>query len=143
MRAVQDNVDCESCRVNLQAPRNHSTTTALVASIDRGGLSYPSLRFVGFVSQLEETASEVATALLKQPQPLKEFSDMVLPSLLKNSFVVCSTNNGASHRTLLLKVLLRKFMRPFLAYFTSKLMQQQAKRKVLDTKPLSRKVLKV
>lgn len=127
----------------MQAPSNHSTTTALVAGIDRGGLSYPSLTFVGFVSQLEKAASEVATSLLKQPQPLKKFSDMVLPSLLKNSFFVCSADNSVPHRTILLKLLLRKFMRPFLTNFTSKLTEEQAKRKVLDKKPLSRKVLKV
>ncbi|KAH9372230.1 hypothetical protein HPB48_003437 [Haemaphysalis longicornis] len=106
-------------------------------------MSYPSLTFVGFVSQLEKAASEVATALLKQPQPLKKFSDMVLPSLLKNSFFVCSVDNSVPHRTILLKLLLRKFMRPFRTNFTSKLTEEQAKRKVLDKKPLSRKVLKV
>lgn len=95
------------------------------------------------MSQLEEAASEVATALVKQLQPLKKFSDMVLPSLLKNTFFVCSADNSMPHRTLLLKVLLRNFMRPFLTNFTNKLTEQQAKRKVLDKKPLSRKVLKV
>lgn len=143
VRAVHDNVSCEGCLSKIQAPKSSSTTIALIAGVDRGGLSYPTLAFVGFVSLLESTASTVAAVLVKGPQPLKKFSSTVLPALMKNPLFDCSTNDSVSHKAALLNLLLRKFMRPFLANFTNNLTEAHAKRKLLNKKPLSRKVLKV
>ncbi|CAN7941157.1 unnamed protein product [Ixodes hexagonus] len=118
VRAIQDGIDCDGCLLKLRAPTSHSTTTALIAGIDRGGLSYPTLAFVGFVSHLENAASSVAPALVRGPQPLKRFSSRVLPSVLKNPLFECRTDKTVSHRTNLVN-LLRKFMRPFLANFAN------------------------
>ncbi|KAM7295701.1 uncharacterized protein ISCGN_020974 [Ixodes scapularis] len=143
VRAIQDNIDCEGCLVKLQAPTSRSTTTALIAGIDRGGLSYPTSTFVGFISHLESAASSVAPVLVTVPQPLKKFVNLVLPAVVKNPLFECSKDKTVSHRMALLNIILRKFMRPFLSNFTSKLTETQAKRKRLNSKPMSRKVLKV
>nr|XP_037275313.1 uncharacterized protein LOC119167958 [Rhipicephalus microplus] len=143
VRAVQDNICCEGCLMKIQAPKSSSTTTALIAGIDRGGLSYPSLPFVGFVSVLEGAASKAAAILVKGQKPLQKFSSIVLPSLLKNSLFACTMNDSVSHRAALLNLILRKFMRPFLANYANNLTEAHSKRKLLNRKPLSRKVLKV
>ncbi|XP_037268860.2 uncharacterized protein LOC119160746 isoform X2 [Rhipicephalus microplus] len=143
VRAVQDNSCCEGCLMKIQAPKSSSTTTALIAGIDRGGLSYPSLPFVGFLSVLEGAASKAAAILVKGQKPLQKFSSIVLPSLLKNSLFACTMNNSVSHRAALLNLILRKFMRPFLANYANNLTEAHSKRKLLNRKPLSRKVLKV
>ncbi|KAH9384524.1 hypothetical protein HPB48_026532 [Haemaphysalis longicornis] len=73
VRAIQDNIECEGCLVKLQAPSSGSQTTALIAGVHRGGLSYPTLPFVGLVHYLEQAASRVASVLVKGPQPCKKF----------------------------------------------------------------------
>ncbi|XP_049271008.1 uncharacterized protein LOC125756192, partial [Rhipicephalus sanguineus] len=143
VRAVQDNICCEGCLMKIQAPKSNSTTTALIAGVDRGGLSYRSLPFVGFVSILEGAASKAAAILMKRQKPLQKFSSIVLPSLLKNSLFACTMNDSVSHRAALLNLILRKFMRPFLAIYANNLTEAHSKRKLLNKKPLSRKVLKV
>ncbi|XP_075743746.1 uncharacterized protein LOC142802647 [Rhipicephalus microplus] len=145
VRAVQDNICCEGCLMKIQAPKSSSTTTSLIAGIDRGGLSYPSLPFVGFVSVLEGAASKAAAILVKGQKPLQKFSSivLVLPSLLKNSLFACTMNDSVSHRAALLNLILRKFMRPFLANYANNLTEAHSKRKLLNRKPLLRKVLKV
>ncbi|KAH7985769.1 hypothetical protein HPB49_026279 [Dermacentor silvarum] len=143
VRAVQDCIECEGCLINMRAPVSHSTTTAIIAGMDRSGLSYPTLAFVGFVSRLENAASSVAPALVRGPKPLKKFTDLVLPSLQKNPLFVCPKDTPEPHRLALLRLLVQKFMRPFLANFTSDLAQEHAKRKIINAKPKSRKILKV
>ncbi|XP_075721826.1 uncharacterized protein LOC119186338 [Rhipicephalus microplus] len=143
VRAIQDNIECEGCLVKLQAPSSSSPTTALIAGIDRGGLSYPTLPFVGFVHHLEQAASRVASVLVKGPQPLKKFSAVVLPSLLKSPLFDCAEDKSVPHKTKLVSVVLQKFMRPFLSNTANGLTVSNAKKKALKTKPTSRKVLKV
>ncbi|KAL1429305.1 hypothetical protein MTO96_016462 [Rhipicephalus appendiculatus] len=143
VRAVQDNITCEGCILKLESPKSHSTTTALIADIDRGGLSYPSIAFVGFVSLLELAASRVAALLMRQPQPLQKFVCAVLPSILKNPLFKCERDDSVAHTTALVKLIILKFLRPFLANVSSNMTEKQAKRKLLHTKPQSRKVLKV
>ncbi|KAH8027340.1 hypothetical protein HPB51_004692 [Rhipicephalus microplus] len=143
VRAIQDNIECEGCLVKLQAPSSSSPTTALIAGIDRGGLSYPTLPFVGFVHHLEQAASRVASMLVKGPQPLKKFSAVVLPSLLKSPLFDCAEDKSVPHKTKLVSVILQKFMRPFLSNTANGLTVSNAKKKALKTKPTSRKVLKV
>ncbi|XP_077484185.1 uncharacterized protein LOC144094136 [Amblyomma americanum] len=143
VRAVQDCIACEGCLINLRAPASQSTTTAIIAGMDRGGLSYPTLAFVGFVSRLEGAASSVAPVLVRGPRPLKKFADLVLPSLAKNTLFVCSKDTTGPHRMALLKLIVHKFMRPFLSNFASDLTEVHAKRKLISAKPKSRKVLKV
>ncbi|KAH7944684.1 hypothetical protein HPB51_028602 [Rhipicephalus microplus] len=143
VRAIQDNIECEGCLVKLQAPSSSSPTTALIAGIGRGGLSYPTLPFVGFVHHLEQAASRVASVLVKGPQPLKKFSAVVLPSLLKSPLFDCAEDKSVPHKTKLVSVILQKFMRPFLSNTANGLTVSNAKKKALKTKPTSRKVLKV
>ncbi|KAH7940583.1 hypothetical protein HPB49_002329 [Dermacentor silvarum] len=105
VRAVQDCIECEGCLINLRAPVSHSTTTAIIADMDRGGLSYPTLAFVGFVSRLENAASSVAPAPVRGPKPLKKFTDLVLPSLRKNPLFVCPKDTTEPHRLALLRLI--------------------------------------
>ncbi|XP_075555958.1 uncharacterized protein LOC142588270 [Dermacentor variabilis] len=143
VRAVQDNIDCLGCIDKLRAPTCTSTTTALIAGIDRGGLSYPTLAFVGFVSLLEGATSKAAAVLVKGPQPLKKFGEVVLPSIVKNPLFMCSTNHSEAHRMELVRLVLKKFMRPFLTNFAGLLTEGNAKRNALNRKPNCRKVLEV
>ncbi|XP_037523600.2 DNA transposase THAP9 [Rhipicephalus sanguineus] len=143
VRAVRDNIMCEGCIMKLESPKSHSTTTAIIAGIDRGGLSYPSIAFVGFVSLLEFAASRAAALLIRRPQPLQKFTCAVLPSVIKNPLFKCERNDSVAHTTALVKLILVKFLRPFLANFSSNMTETHAKRKLLHSKPQSRKVLKV
>ncbi|XP_070379309.1 uncharacterized protein [Dermacentor albipictus] len=143
VRAVQDCIACEGCLINLSAQASQSTTTAIIAGMDRGGLPYPALAFVGFVSRLEGAASSVALVLVRGPRPLKKFADLVLPSLTKNPQFVCVKVTTEPHRRALLKLMVHKFMRSFLSNFASDLTEEYAKGKLINAKPKSRKVLKV
>ncbi|KAM7281505.1 uncharacterized protein ISCGN_005772 [Ixodes scapularis] len=141
--AVQDRIQCEGCLLKLQAPHSCSPTTALIAGIDRGGLSYPTLAFVGFVCHLERAATGAATVLARGPKPLKTFTSAVLPALMKNPFFECPQDSSVAHKRALVSLLLSKFMRPFLANLTNGMTEAHAKRKLLKKKPMSRKVLKI
>lgn len=144
VRAVQDGIEFEGCLNNLRAPASQSATTAIIAGMDRGGLSYPTLAFAGFVSRLEKLESSVAPVLVRGPRPLKKFADLVLPSLRKNPLFMCTkTQPSLTEWRYYIRLVTQKFMRPFLANFTSDLAEQHAKRKVINAKPKSRKVLKV
>lgn len=81
--------------------------------------------------------------LVKGPQPLKKFSAVVLPSLLKSPLFDCAEDKSVPHKTKLVSVILQKFMRPFLSNTANGLTVSNAKKKALKTKPTSRKVLKV
>lgn len=115
--------------MKLQAPSSSSPTTALIAGVDRGGLSYPTLPFVGFVHHLEQAASRVTSVLVKGPQPLKKFSAVVLPSLLKSPLFHCAQDKSVPHKTKLVSVILQKFMRPFLSNTANGLTVCNAKKK--------------
>lgn len=115
--------------MKLQAPSSSSPTTALIAGVDRGGLSYPTSPFVGFVHHLEQAASRVASVLVKGPQPLKKFSAVVLPSLLKSPLFDCAQDKSVPHKTKLVSVILQKFMRPFLSNTANGLTVCNAKKK--------------
>lgn len=143
VRAVEDNIECEGCLSNLREPTSSSTTTELIAGIDRGGLSYPSLPFVGLVSHLDGAATSVAPILMKESRPLKNFVSLVLPSLAKNPLFSCKTNGTTTHKMALLELIVKKFMRPFLSNFSRAVTELHVKSKRLSVKPQSRKVLKV
>lgn len=142
VRAVQDNIECMGCLDKLRAPTSVSTT-ALIAGIDRGGLSYPTLAFVGFITRLKNSASRVAAELVKGPQPLKKFAAVILPSAVKNPLFECLVDKSEAHIMRLLKLIVQKFMRPFSTNFAGHPTERNAKRKLLNKKPCSRKVIKV
>lgn len=140
---MQDNIPCPGCLDTVKAPASSSPTTALIANIDRGGLSYPRLSFVGFVVNLEKAASASVTALLKSRWPVKKFVEAVLPAVCKNPLLQCEHDASEDHRRALATVIIRKFMRPFLANHTRNVSEKKQKAKNLNSKPESRKLLKV
>lgn len=83
VRAVEDNIECEGRLSTLREPTSSSTTTELIAGIDRGELSYPSLPFVGLVPHLDGAATSVAPILVKESRLLKNFVLLVLSSMAK------------------------------------------------------------
>nr|XP_037270149.1 uncharacterized protein LOC119161734 [Rhipicephalus microplus] len=143
VRAVQDNIVGEECVMKLKSLTLNSTTTVIIADIDSGGLSYPSIAFVGFVSLLEYAASRAVPLLIKRPQPRQKFTCAVLPSVIKNPLFKCERNDSVAHTTALVKLILVKFLRPFRAKCSSNVTETHAKRKLLHAKPQSLKVLKV
>ncbi|XP_040354454.2 LOW QUALITY PROTEIN: uncharacterized protein LOC120850237 [Ixodes scapularis] len=143
VRAVQDNISCLGCLDTVKAPASSSPTTALIVNIDRGGLSYPRLSFVGLVINLEKAASASVTALLKSKRPVQQFLGAVLPALCRNPLLQCEHDSSEDHRRALATVIVRKFMRPFLVNHTRNVSERKRKKKNLKGKPESRKVLKV
>lgn len=74
VRVVREKMQCPGCLAGIEAESPQVTLiTALVSGIDRGGLSYPTPKFVGFVEKLEAAAREILPHLLQHPHPLKRF----------------------------------------------------------------------
>ncbi|KAG0441193.1 hypothetical protein HPB47_016017 [Ixodes persulcatus] len=142
VRAVQDNISCLGCLDTVKVPASSSPTTALIVNIDRGGLFYPRLSFVGFVINLERAASASVTALLKSRRPVQQFLGAVLPAVCRNPLLQCEHDSSEDHRRALATVIERKFMTPFFVNHTRNVSETKRK-KNLKGKPESRKVLKV
>ncbi|KAM7296142.1 uncharacterized protein ISCGN_021331 [Ixodes scapularis] len=143
VRAVQDKISCPGCLDTVKAPASSSPTTALIVNIDRGGLSYPRLSFVGFVINLERAASTSVIALLKSRRPVQQFLGAVLPAVCRNPLLQCEHDSSEDHRRALATVIVRKFTRSFLVNHTRNVSERKWKKKNLKVKPESRKVLKV
>lgn len=102
VKTVKDNILCRGCLETVKAPSCCSLTTALTANIDRGGLCYPYLVFVGFIVVLEKAASTALEKLQQADTPLKEFLMAVVPAVAKNPVFVSGryfeeSQNDASH----------------------------------------------
>lgn len=143
VRAVEDNIECEGRLSNLWEPTSSSRTTELIAGIDRGELSYPSLPFVGLVPHLDGAATSVAPILVKESRLLKNFVLLVLSSLAKKPCLLCKSDGPTTHKMALLELIVKNFMRPFLSNFSRAVTELHAKSKRRSVKPQSRKVLKV
>lgn len=87
--------------MKLQSPGTQSTTTALIAGIHRGGLSYHTVTFIGIVILLEGDASRMTAELVRRPRPLRRFACMTAPSLMKNSLRQCPVDDSVPQRTVL------------------------------------------
>ncbi|XP_064469557.1 uncharacterized protein LOC135384276 [Ornithodoros turicata] len=142
VRAVSDNIACHKCIQQMEAPRTQSPTTSIIWNLDRGGLSYPNLQFVGFVGTLILVAEKVAAKMLLTKQPQKQFVNALVPVVGNNPLFIHS-GGSKEHTEALVRLTLRKFTRPFLTNETRRLSEANEKVKNLAKKPQSRKVLKV
>lgn len=143
VKAVQDSTECSGCVELLKGPSSRSCTTALIAGIDRGGLCYPKLEFVGFLFHLETAANAMAKPLLNVPHPLRHFVDKVMPHVVQNPLFSCGVNPALEHKRGLVRLILEKFMRPFLSNYANNASERGVKRRAVGSKPLSTKVLKL
>lgn len=143
MRAVEDNIACDGCLHQLKSPPHKSATVEIVHNLDRGGLRYPSPRFVNFFRTLESAANSAQTELLALRKPLLTFVQKVLPAIASNPLFSCEVNDSQDHRTALATLVVRKFMRPFLTNIASNITEDLQAKNVIKEKPTSRKVLKV
>lgn len=73
VQVVKEKLTCDGCLEGLKSERSPSLLTGLIFSVDRGGLSYPTSTFVGFIVSLEEASLKLLPNLMRHPQPLKSF----------------------------------------------------------------------
>lgn len=122
---------CGGSLATVKAPASCSSTTTPISSIDRGGLWYPRVAFVGFVIAPEGTAGTVIHTLLKTHPPLQEFSLAVTPPITKNPLLSYRDDMSDTHRKKLVVPIVKKFMRPFLANYVKNASEENQENKML------------
>ncbi|XP_064460234.1 uncharacterized protein LOC135370424 [Ornithodoros turicata] len=98
VKAVENRMKCAGCLVRLKSEASDRPTVAIINNLDRVGLSYPSLEFVGFLLKLEEAASTVRSTLLQMQKPLYWFVNRL--ALVHDSLLTYGELNHPDGRTI-------------------------------------------
>ncbi|KAH9365035.1 hypothetical protein HPB48_007960 [Haemaphysalis longicornis] len=133
-RSANERIPCESCTCLLQGPKSDAAILGLIVHQDRGGLFYPSQELVKVLLGLRKFADTVLDnrkSVFKPLQISMEKSDETLPVLLCN-------NKDKEHRNTLLQLIAKKFTN-----YAAGVTDHNRVAKLLERKPLSRKVLKL
>lgn len=144
VRVVEENIQCDDCVNRVSSAQSPSPIMALIKGKDRGGLRYPKPIFVMLLTRLERVVDEALKSMIGQPRILRTLSDMLLPYMSRNPVLQCGKD---VHSEILSKLILQKFLRPYITNFTNNLTDQfrrdyVAKRKENSEKKLSRKSVK-
>ncbi|XP_064470068.1 uncharacterized protein LOC135384812 [Ornithodoros turicata] len=132
-QVVKERTDCSGCLRGIQGPSTGSPNLGLVHNLDRGGLSYPTAHFLGFVCTLEETAQALLPTLLTLNRPLQGFIRAALPEVMLNPLFHC--NQNPLHCKTVAQLVLMKFLRPFIDNTCRDHTQRQARKKLVQNKP--------
>uniref|UniRef100_A0A6G5AGZ2 Uncharacterized protein n=1 Tax=Rhipicephalus microplus TaxID=6941 RepID=A0A6G5AGZ2_RHIMP len=142
VKAAEDCITCDDCIGKIKAPSSSGPATAVIFNLDRGGLSYPTISFLSFVSTLERAAEAFAPLAISKKRPMALFVQTVLPAVALNPLF---SHKGATseHREAMARLVLQKFSRPFFSNYVRDKTAKEGKRKRIAEKPKSRKILKV
>nr|XP_037286046.1 uncharacterized protein LOC119179074 [Rhipicephalus microplus] len=86
VKAAEDCITCDDCIGKIKAPSSSGPATAVIFNLDRGGLSYPTISFLSFVSTLERAAEAFAPLAISKKRPMALFVQTVLPAVALNLF---------------------------------------------------------
>lgn len=142
IRVASENIPCASCVALLQGPKASTPLLGLIAHQDRGGLFYPSYELVKILVGLKKFVDSILPHRKCLTKPLEvcvEKSVEILMGLPILSF----ENTDSDHRKRLLVLITKKFMKPLLTNYMLGTTDRIAVVKMLQQKPLSRKVLKL
>lgn len=143
--AVEKVIDCPNCLANISTQRCPSPLMGLIHTDDRGGRKYPKPSFVMLLMKVERILKLALLEWENIPNISFKLRKMIVPHLSLNPILSCNESNLSSHSTKLCDEILKKFINPYLTNYASNITEvyQEKSRLKLNTKPLSRKVLKV
>lgn len=142
VRAASEHIPCADCIAVLQGARSSTPLLGLISHQDRGGLFYPTQELVKLLIGLRRFVDCVLSHRRSISKPLEvcvQRSVQVLESLP----VLSCGNQDLAHRRNLLEFVARKFIKPLLTNYAQGATDRSASVKLLERKPLSRKVLKL
>ncbi|KAH9360312.1 hypothetical protein HPB48_000875 [Haemaphysalis longicornis] len=142
VRAPSEHIHCADCIAVLQGARSSTPHLGLINHQDCGGLFYPTQELVKPLIGLRRFVDYVLSHRRSISKPLEvcvQRSVRVLESLP----VLSCGNQDPAHCRNLLELVARKFIKPLLTNYAQGATDQSTSFKLLQRKPLSRKVLKL
>lgn len=136
VRVAEENSNCDSCLEQLSSNVSDSPLMCLIKAQDRGGLRYPSRKFVLFLKNVLKFSSR-ATCLLENSNVLRKLKTVIVPKFIQNF----KCENCELEK--LSDIIITKFLKPILCNQANKITNEIDCVKNWRTKPLSRKVLKL
>ncbi|KAH7941708.1 hypothetical protein HPB49_016371 [Dermacentor silvarum] len=141
VRAASEHIPCADCIVVLQRSNSGAPENGLIAQ-DRGGLFYPTKELVKLLIGLRRFVGCVLPHRRSVTKPPELCVERIVRELVSLPVLTCR-NTDANHCRELLLLITRKFIRPHFSNFARRVTDRNAAAKLLERKPLSRKVLKL
>ncbi|KAJ3660023.1 hypothetical protein Zmor_011679 [Zophobas morio] len=136
IKKIDDKFHCDDCLSPLLSFELPGPLLKLIFLQDRGGLTYPNSRFVGVVKQISDIALKMFP-LLKFERACEQLLNIIFPHLEKNPLFKCE-----KHKRLVCKFVVTTTVKPVLDNICLET-TDLVKAKLLQHKPVSRKVLKL
>lgn len=136
IRKVEQKFVCDACISPLLTKTVPGHLLRLISLQDRGGLIYPSGIFVGVVKRISDAIQELLP-FLQCNKTCNQLIQLIEPSLKRNPLISCSL-----HKMELCTTIIQIVAKAVLDNICFE-QTDSVKRKVVNHKPLSRKVLKL
>ena len=136
IKKMNDKFKCDYCVSSLLTKTIPGPLLRLINLQDRGGLTYPNLEFVAVLKELAEVIHLLIPHIEKE-NPCSQLIELITAHLVQNPIFHCST-----HRTQVSQFIIRTAATVVLNNFCST-KTDLVKRKSMQKKPLSRKILKL
>ncbi|KAH9374437.1 hypothetical protein HPB48_022738 [Haemaphysalis longicornis] len=91
-RTVKEHIKCSVCVERLKEPGSSRPAAAMIFNLDRGGLSYPRLKFI---CALERAAQSFAELAVYYKKPTAVFVKTMLLAALENKIQPQRLNGGS------------------------------------------------
>ncbi|KAL1466361.1 hypothetical protein MTO96_042785 [Rhipicephalus appendiculatus] len=142
VRAATENIPCAECIALLQGTKANTPLLGLIAHQDRGGLMYPSQELIKLLTYLRRFVDSVLPHRKCFPKPLKMCVERTVEVLVELPFLRCSSTDTDQRRRLM-QLIATKFIKPLFSNYALGTTDRHATVKLLQRKPISRKVLKM
>ncbi|KAH9372308.1 hypothetical protein HPB48_000219 [Haemaphysalis longicornis] len=142
VRAASEHIPCADCIALLQGARSSTPHLGLINHQDRGGLFYPTQELVKLLIGLRRFVDYVLSHRRSISKPLEVCVQRSVQVFERLPVLSCG-NQDPAHRRNLLELVARKFIKPLVTNYTQGATDRSASFKLLQRKPLSRKVLKL
>lgn len=100
VRAIQDNLDSQSCQELFVAPKNSAPALSLIRHIDKGNLVYPKPLLIGFLMLLDNILIKVLPLVFQVPFIRKTLIKIISDHMQKNSIFLCKENSDDHKKAL-------------------------------------------
>ncbi|KAL1439171.1 hypothetical protein MTO96_047387 [Rhipicephalus appendiculatus] len=142
VRAATENIPCAECIALLQGTKANTPLLGLIAHQDRGGLMYPSQELIKLLTCLRRFVDSVLPHRKCFAKPLKMCVERTVEVLVELPLLRCSSTD-TDHRRRLMQLIATKFIKPLFSNYALGTTDRHATVKLLQRKPISRKVLKM
>ncbi|KAH7952619.1 hypothetical protein HPB51_028221 [Rhipicephalus microplus] len=142
VRAASESISCQNCVALLQGPKANTPLLGLIAHQDRGGLLYLSQELLKLLVGLRKFVDCVLAHRRDITKPLEVCVKRTVELLVVLPVLSCA-NADVDHRKQLFELTSKKFIKPMLSNYALGVTDRNAAVRILENKPLFRKVLKL